>query len=124
GGPAELVLAVRPDPLGEILALGDPLGRTGQTANRRQRSLRYGKAEAAGDRHPARGDQDEEDPDPIERVVDLAQGPCHLQRVRVAPVVLDRGCVDAILSSGDGGVVEPALPEARTASALRDLEGG
>src|SRR5262249_43801159 len=29
-----------------------------------------------------------------------------------------------IWGAGGGGVVEPALPEARTASALRDLEGG
>jgi len=81
GQPAELVLAARLDALREVACLGHALGRSRQSA--------YGSKGGAGDEQAQRcghsdspgGDDDQEQADPIERVVDLAQWARDLDRI-------------------------------------------
>ena len=71
----ELVLPVCVDPLGEVARLGDRLGRLGQAPHRGERGARDEEPERRGDRDAAGRDQEQEERDPVERVVDLAQRP-------------------------------------------------
>ncbi len=73
GEPAELVAPLRVDPLGQIAGLRHLLGRVGQPSHRRQRGSRDGQPKAGGDPDSADRDQDQEQPHPVERAVDLGQ---------------------------------------------------
>ena len=72
--PAELVLAVRVDPLGQVAGLGDVLGRLGQPADRRERGTGDEQPEPGSDadRRPARSGSGPADA--RERVVDFVSG--------------------------------------------------
>ena len=77
--PAELVLAPRFDPLGEVSGLRNALGGVGQAANRCQRRPRDTEPEAGGNRHAAEGDQSQKEGDASQRVVQVCLRPCDLE---------------------------------------------
>ena len=82
--PAELVVAGRGrlDPLREVTRLGDGLRGLGQPSHRRERGARDDQTERGGDADPADRDQDQEERDPVQRAVHLAERPCDLDGIR------------------------------------------
>ena len=104
--PAQLVLSVDVDSLGEILRLGDTLDRRRQPLDGRERGSRDEQSQYRRDHDPAERDDDEEEPDAIERLLDLCERACDLH-----------GCARAIGEREDThvrAVDRHVVPERRT----------
>jgi hypothetical protein len=80
GQAADLVPPVALDAAAEIARLRHVLGRRRQAAHRRERRAGDEQPERRGDRHAPARDQEQDPPDPRQRVVDLAQRPRDLER--------------------------------------------
>ena len=87
---AQLVPAVCVDPLGEVARVRDLLARLGEAPHRCERGSRDEEPERCGDPDPSGRDQEQEERDPIERVMDIRQRLCDLERVPT-PVRVHRG---------------------------------
>jgi hypothetical protein len=80
GEAAQLVAALRFDPLGQIACLGHTLGRLGQAPHRGKRGSGHHEPEPRCSRDSPEADDDEERADLLERIVDLGQRPRELER--------------------------------------------
>ena len=81
--PAQLVLALDVDPLGQVLCLRHPFDRGREPLDGSERGTRDEQPEDSGDDDAAERDEDEEQPDAVERLLDLGQGPGDLDsRIR------------------------------------------
>ncbi len=81
--PAQLVLAPHVDALGQIVRLRHSFDRGREPYDRCERGARDEQPEHSGDDDAAERHEDEEQPDAIERLLDLRQGPGDLDgRVR------------------------------------------